>query len=630
VLLLTLFSTQRWETSRIPCTTCHLDDRVLPSLAHHSPLDETEPLLPGGCSRTLKIGDFVSEHEKIYQWLNADDMRGSSSLLWISGFAGSGKTALSLAIVDYLRNDRRAGEAIVHCFADRSLDNSNLAVNIIQTTAIKLLERETFDKPRHILKTLLNDLYSAGGKLSRPQIREFFQRIKHSLDREETLYLVLDGLDAVEESQNTIDLLHEIMDLGSRYDRLHPIKVLISSRPDFLDRRSLQGALHLDIDKTTSIRSNGYHSLVQRLAANSESTSPWNLSDPIKELRDMSSVYQDIIGRISEKDRAVSLQMLRWVTYAARPLRTWELLDAINSQMSIKLAESDIQRICGGLLKTTEGTVNLVHFSLRHYLQSQSDENDILGWRAVSGTTHEMIAHSCFRILSSEHLLRNPSATTLVDLPGIIENEQSHGLQSYAQWHWRYHYAHAERQSSYLAGMLHEKLRNGWERDGTSKGSQNSPNQSSVAFLNAALAEGARSGMPKLVKLELDMGANPNTTDEIGNTPLHLAAAAGNSEVVKLLIGYGGDVNVASNSGSTALFHAIASGSFETVKILLVHGSNLFGNYSGTYQNENGHKSPLPVFQNLALVVSLLCCCSGCGSMRSHYVVSTFLFLTRF
>lgn len=355
-------------------------------------------------------------------------------------------------------------------------------------------------------------------------------------------------------------------------------------------------------------------------------------------------IYRHMKSCIPEKDKAVALHVLRWVTYAARPLYTGELLDAIKLQMSVKLAESDIERICGGFIKTTEtGTVCLVHSSVQDYLESQNEENTTLGRGTISTTSHEMITKTCFRILKYENLLKSPNTPTVFDLPvTTTTNTRSPNLYSYAKQHWRFHYTMAEHQSDCLPGILHEKLRDDWKqgdsilvskydlgRTATDIGRQGSSILSTVAFLNVALQEGARSGMVRLVKLELEMGASPNAPDSCGMTPLHYAAAAGNCEVVKILMEYGSNASAASNSGDTALSLAVANGHIEAVKLLVAPGLVSTNNRSGTYQNENEQISPHAVHQKLSLVVSLSSC-YNCGNMHSHYLVSTTLFLTWF
>jgi hypothetical protein len=601
--------------------------------SYHSLTDESETIGLSNEYEALDSIDLVWSNEEFMKWLNAAHTNTTNSILYMTGSAGAGKSAVCSKVVDYLQKHQRAGEIIVHYFADGRFANSNLAIDILRTTMMELIWRSSLAK-RNDIKTLLSDLLSARLSLSRSQIRDFLQRIKHSVSSEETLYFVLDGLDDVEESQHAIDFLNEILNLGNTYDRNHPVKVLVSSRPSFLRNESLQGAFFLDIDKVTSNWRNRLWTLHERILGQAMGITSLTVLHSIKDLpRDLPDVYQYMIGRISTQYQDVALQMLRWVTYAARPLCTGELMGAISLQMSVLLAETDILRICRGLLSIAgDGTVNLVHLSLRNYLQSQSDKNDILGWRAVSAATHEMITHTCFQILEK--------STGVVDLPDVVKDERFLAFWGYAAENWRLHYSYAERQSTYLPGMLHERLINIWEVSDGTFGQEFAPNSfipdgerpkakntSSIAFLNAALAEGARSGMPRLIRLELEMGADPNAADNFGNTPLHHAAAAGNVEAVRLLIEYGANVNVASNSGNTPLSYAVSNRRLEVVELLLTHPSNPFGKYPGIHGDEKECGSQQYGCQNLSLVALLSYSCCDCGIVQSNFFVSPLSFL---
>lgn len=73
----------------------------------------------------------------------------------------------------------------------------------------------------------------------------------------------------------------------------------------------------------------------------------------------------------------------------------------------------------------------------------------------------------------------------------------------------------------------------------------------------------------------LEKGANPNSTDMFGDTPLHYAARERNLMVVKTLLAKKADVNCQNKNGETPIFLAAGRGDVEIVKLLLDNGAKL-------------------------------------------------------
>lgn len=101
----------------------------------------------------------------------------------------------------------------------------------------------------------------------------------------------------------------------------------------------------------------------------------------------------------------------------------------------------------------------------------------------------------------------------------------------------------------------------------------------SDSSLGGPLFTAARSGRAAIVSTLLEFGANPNKTNDKGNTPLWFAAqspakpASNRIEVMKILLEAGADINRRCEKGSTALHFAAWRGPAEVVEFLLSRGA---------------------------------------------------------
>jgi ankyrin repeat protein len=71
----------------------------------------------------------------------------------------------------------------------------------------------------------------------------------------------------------------------------------------------------------------------------------------------------------------------------------------------------------------------------------------------------------------------------------------------------------------------------------------------------------------------LQKGASVNGRNELGCTPLHLAASSGNLEVMKLLLDFGADINSQNNLGATPLYFAVYCKQFAAAEFLKQKGA---------------------------------------------------------
>jgi ankyrin repeat protein len=118
-----------------------------------------------------------------------------------------------------------------------------------------------------------------------------------------------------------------------------------------------------------------------------------------------------------------------------------------------------------------------------------------------------------------------------------------------------------------------ENLRHGAEIPQT-KFQKATPKINNGTTHTMGLHKAAYEGDAERVKELLKKGANPNTKDVFGRTPLHEAASEGSVDVVKLLLEHGADPNIQDEVGWTPLHSAALWGHDDVVKLLLVYGAD--------------------------------------------------------
>ena len=83
----------------------------------------------------------------------------------------------------------------------------------------------------------------------------------------------------------------------------------------------------------------------------------------------------------------------------------------------------------------------------------------------------------------------------------------------------------------------------------------------------------AREGNPAQVRTLLDAGAEPDSRDRNGDTPLNHVARKGDVELARLLLDRGASPDLANLSKVTPLMSAAYSGNAEIVRLLLGRGA---------------------------------------------------------
>lgn len=122
--------------------------------------------------------------------------------------------------------------------------------------------------------------------------------------------------------------------------------------------------------------------------------------------------------------------------------------------------------------------------------------------------------------------------------------------------------------------MLHRLVQSGQEEE-VAKFVKNGANVNEIAEAGwTPLLYASAQGYPRIARILLDAGANPDTGNVHGITPLMYGARYGNKAVCSLLIKNGAALDLQDIHGRTALIVACTYGHEEIVKMLLKAGAN--------------------------------------------------------
>jgi hypothetical protein len=603
------------------------------------------------------MNPFLND-EKFLRWQHE-----AESLLWLRERPGSGKSIMTSLIIDTLEARQNPGDYIVAYCGDANYNEMDAAVAILRECLFNLLHRDSAGD-KIALRLILQDLILWRHFLSPSRLRCIISNIKHSLARDESLYLILDGVDGAEGSTIRENLLQELIKSFLHQEPGHRIKVFLSARPSFFTSGFPQNSIKLDLSEIQHkeglelyvsdylrtwdiarltefgytveqlVEQAGGSFLQAQLILEFTRTLPYHKS-PMMTIEEYwafsgsaSNLYEKMLGQITETNRRLALSALRWATFACRPLHIQELVSALKLEIGIETSGSHICNVSAGLLVVRGShTVQLVHHTLREYLHSHMEAS----WGEVSAEAHEIIASTCLKVLSPDLLLQSLELPHRKAPSNPDIGFSGRSLANYALFHWQDHYRIAESQSTFLAGQLHGLLqsslgqqpqlngtgspdsdKNGHERRDVPRPGKISP----LEVINTALTVGATFGFLKLVKLELDMGANADfLTGHQRLTPLCLASSAGHLETVEILLQYGANQDLSSLYGQTPLHFAIAQGNNQVVRSLLRRGKEQSQlPYSNTFS-----ANPM---QALSLSSVYLSACSTCGAKEMGYRLS--------
>ncbi|KAL7955605.1 hypothetical protein V8C34DRAFT_327026 [Trichoderma compactum] len=423
---------------------------------------------PGTCSWVLK-------NPKIISWLQS---KPDTSVLWLQGTPGSGKSVISTQLVNFMQSFNMF---VIHHFCTYLYTSSTTYEQILRSLLMQLLRKDG-DLVAHVYEEFVLGKKSPTVSALERLLQLLFKSISNEPSKAEYVWIILDGLDECEldKQARVVSLMNQVAS-----DRSSPgnttCKVLISSRTstilsnclrkkqtisltdekDCLEEAIRQYAsqrlqsleqkfhqLHIHPGEVDSIergiakKADGMF-LYARLVLDYLSTNIFYSGDEI-----MTSVNQlpeklgdfyrkillQILTHLDDRSESRVKSILGWIAFAKRPLKRLELLSAITFSSGepevTHLVPEYILDICGPLVEErNDTTLTFIHVSVKEFLQTLS--SSLIITQEESLQEHGLAAVSC--LLSGLQVFNSayPEQTRCLQvIKGL------HGFHVYATEFW--------------------------------------------------------------------------------------------------------------------------------------------------------------------------------------------------
>ncbi|EFQ99323.1 ankyrin repeat-containing protein [Nannizzia gypsea CBS 118893] len=453
-------------------------------------------------------GMWLVRGAKFENWLAQN-----SSLLWLNGFAGSGKSVLCSTAIQYTCRKKQAVPDIVgiaffyFTFNDKSKQDASGMLRAL----LLQLSGQLHDGYKELER--LHKSYKTGT----PPTLELAAYLHSLIQRFQHVYIFLDALDESPRFTYRDEVLDIIMLMRSW--SLPGMHLLVTSKDEIDIRNRLNptneeeevmrnDAIDQDISKfiSTELQTNqalhkwkADHDKIQKAlteraggvfrwvecqfqALKSCLRSERKLNKCLEGLpRDLDETYERMLCNIDEDAFEEARRMLTLLCYSVRPLTVSEVIDGIavsldepaylDHQRRLEGAD-DLHGLCPGLIsivhsenRSKSPTVHIAHFSVQEYLQSHR----ITAQKSASFSLQGDLAHTEIAHISLVYLME-PDLS--LDMPNV-----KLPLAEYAAQFWYDHYKDAGR-PDYLEGAILRMFRlkrerfhawamlyEGWDRD---------------------------------------------------------------------------------------------------------------------------------------------------------------------
>ncbi|KAM7210541.1 hypothetical protein V8F06_014077 [Rhypophila decipiens] len=378
---------------------------------------------PGTCN-------WILQEPSLVKWINGPT--DSSSLLWIHGLPGSGKSILSSYVIDHLAQN---GYACQYFFIRQGDSRKRSFSALLRSIAFQITQSDPL-----FLRAIAR--VSANLALRGADARTIWQRIFRSIlftqARSEPMFWVIDGFDECDDVRTGIKLLTEVLNLPAS------IKILVTSRwnPEIEGALKRLAPTHGEVLETITMQKNAddcqrfieleldwshipefQQRISEQLLLQAEGNFLWTrltidrinrchtaaaVEQALHELHPgMEELYSQMAANLSHlnhADASLATSILSWVCCAQRRLSVLELAQALEPQSRdiLDLQRSIVSLCSGFVVLDNDGSVATVHQTARDFLVKSKNKT----FRVDRKQAHQTIALRCLKLLSTPGLRR--------------------------------------------------------------------------------------------------------------------------------------------------------------------------------------------------------------------------------
>ncbi|OTB16284.1 hypothetical protein K445DRAFT_47805, partial [Daldinia sp. EC12] len=206
-------------------------DKVVSFIAPHDFSLEYDSLL---YEKIHGTGQWFLESTKFKNWV-----RGEGSVLWCPGMPGAGKSTLCAIAIEHMEDvtDGDANTAILFTFCDYRKNSIQNRLNLLASLWRQLLRRRCLASWEC---DELENKYEGPGRRRRPSADEMLEMLHREMTRYSKIYILVDGLDELESG-----VRHDL--IRSHANSTHSLNILVTARTRGRETQHFDAAPHLEL-----------------------------------------------------------------------------------------------------------------------------------------------------------------------------------------------------------------------------------------------------------------------------------------------------------------------------------------------------------------------------------------------